>query len=348
MAFRGLIRKRITIYLLVNFVVMIVVITSVIGITISRTSREDAVKYALEITRSIALELDSLISQHQMMAVTIASILGSDPSKDRVKVKKLLFDLFDKSEWIVATYAGYEPDAFDGNDKPWRGAPTHTLQGQFVPFVHTYPEFGMIHDLSKAFVDSLRDIDKWDFYQGPKRTNAPFITPPWTYRDPNTNVLQKIVCLTAPIKWPDGTFRGMAGVNIDTGALLKKFNSFQVFEHGLVFIIFRDGMLLTYPDEDITFTKTILDIRDRFGDADLDKLVADIAAGRSGWIDGLHPISKRKSLIVYYPVKTSEWGVVMVAPLSDIQANRNSLILAIVAILVFLNCIFLLAVRFVT
>jgi hypothetical protein len=39
---------------------------------------------------------------------------------------------------------------------------------------------------------------------------------------------------------------------------------------------------------------------------------------------------------------------VMVAPLSDIQANRNSLILAIVAILAFLTCIFLLAVRFVT
>lgn len=346
MAFKELLRRRIVIHLLAYFVVLGLVIITVIGITISRTSREDAVKYALEMTRSITLELDSLISQHQMMAATLASILASEPTKDREKVKKLLFDLFDESKWIVATYAGYEPNAFDGDDKPWRGAPTHNLRGQFVPFIHTYPNYGMIHDVSKAFVDSLRDIDDWDFYQGPKRTNAPFITPPWTYRDPNAGVIQKIVCITAPIKWPDGTFRGMAGVNIDSGGLLKKYNSLQVFENGLVFLIYRDGMLITYPDEDITFSKTIFDIQERFGGADIDKLVADIAAGRSGWIDGLHPISQRKSLIVYSPVLTSEWGVVMVAPLSEIQANRNSLIILIAAIFVFLTGLFLVTVRF--
>lgn len=313
------------------FVVLSAAALLTVGLVMSRNSHRSAIAYASTVTESIAYDLDSIISQHQLMAVTMASILGSEPTRDREKVKKLLVDLFSRSKWIVATYAGYEPDAFDGDDAPWAGKPTHTLSGQFVPFIHTPNRYGMVHDASKAFVDSLRDIDKFDFYLGPKRTNAPFITPPWTYRDHATGVLTKIVCLTAPIQWPDGSFRGMAGVNIDTGAMLDKFNSLKVFEHGMVFIVYKNGLLLTWPDESLTFTNTILDIGDRFGKANLDKLVADLAAGRKGAIEGRHPLTGTKAWLVYHPVPTSEWGVVVVAPRKDVFDSRNR-VLAIMAV----------------
>jgi methyl-accepting chemotaxis protein len=307
-----------------------------IGLVLSKNSHRSAIAYASSVTESIAFDLDSIISQHQLMSITMASILSSDPTRDREKVKKLLFDLFGRSKWIVATYAGYEPNGFDGNDAPWAGKPTHTLSGQFVPFIHTPNQYGMVHEPSKVFVDSLRNIDKYDFYLGPKRTNAPFITPPWTYRDHATGMLQKLVCLTAPIQFPDGSFRGMTGVNIDTGAMLEKFNSMKVFEHGMVFIIYKDGLLLTWPEENLTFTNRIFDVADRFGKANLDKLVADIAAGRKGAIEGRHPMTGAKSWLVYHPVPSCEWGVVVVAPRRDIFDSRNRVLAVLAVFLVLL------------
>ena len=306
-----------------------------IGLVMSKNSHRSAIAYASTVTESIAFDLDSIISQHQLMAITMSSILGSEPTRDREKVKKLLLDLFARSKWIVATYAGYEPNAFDGDDAPWVGKPTHTLNGQFVPFIHTPNKVGMIHDPARVFVDSLQNIDTYDFYLGPKRTNAPFITPPWTYRDHATGMLQKLVCLTAPIQWPDGSFRGMAGVNIDTGAMLEKFNSLKVFEHGMVFIVYKNGLLLTWPDESLTFTNTIFDIGDRFGKTNLDKLVADLAAGRKGAIEGRHPVLGTKSWLIYHPVPTSEWGVVVVAPRRDIFDSRNR-VMAVLAVFLIL------------
>ena len=327
-------RAKAAIAVLLPLAFMALVTAVVTGYSLSRENRESALAYTSGVTETIALDLDRIISDHQLMAITMASIYSSEPTRDREKVKKLLVDLFGKSSWIVATYAGWEPDAFDGDDKPWAGKPTHTVTGQFVPFIHCPNSIGMIHDPARIFVDSLQNIDKYDFYMGPKRTNAPFITPPWTYRGHRTGNLQKLVCVTAPIQWPDGSFRGMAGVNIDTGAMLDKFNSLKVMDHGLVFIIYKTGLLLTFPDESITFSQTILDIGDRFGNANLDKLIADIAAGRKGVTYGRHPVTGVKSWIVYHPVPTSEWGVVLVAPRMDVFRSRNTLIIVLMALFV--------------
>ena len=324
---------KLNLYIMTSLVSVFLVITLVVGIVTSRFSKENAINYATEVTHSIALDLEKTISDHNTMAITLASILTSNPTTSRENVKKMLFDLFDKSPWIVATYAGYEPNAFDGNDAPWVGKPSHTPKGQFVPFVHTPQKMGLTHNSSVIICDSLLNIGTYDFYQGPKRTNAPFITPPWTYLDPNTGLLQKLVCLTAPIKRADGSFRGMAGVNIDTGAILDKFNSLEVFKHGMVFIIYKDGLLLTFPEGKLTFDKKLSDIADRFGKADLGRLVKDISENRSGYMKGRHPITKAKSWLVYAPVPTSQWGVVVVAPERDVFAAKNGLLTTIIIVM---------------
>lgn len=317
---------RLNIYIMACLAVVFIIISIVIGMATSKTSEKNSLKYASEVTRSIALDLDKTISEHYTMAKTLASILNSNVITTRPAVVKMLIDLYGKSDWVVATYAGYEPDGFDGNDRPWKGKPVHNPAGQFLPFVHTHPKYGMIHDASKIIVDSLLNIETYDFYQGPKKANAPYITPPWVYLDPNTNVLQKIVCLTAPLQWPNGSFRGMAGVNINTGALLDKFNSLQVFPNGFVFIIHKDGLLLTFPDQKLTFEKKLSDIRDRFGNADLERLVSDIAGNRGGYIQGDHPVTGDASWLVYAPVPTTQWGVVVVAPKRDVFADKNRLL----------------------
>lgn len=330
--------KKLNIYIMASLAAAFLVISLVVGIVTSRNSQKSSLQYAAEVTRSIALDLDKTISEHNSMAVTLASVLSSNPTQSRETVKKILFDLFGKSNLIVASYAGYEPNAFDGRDAPWAGKPAHTPKGQFVPFVHTPYSMGFIHDPSVILCDSLQKIDMQDFYQGPKRTNAPYITPPWTDLLPS-GLLLKIVCLIAPIQWPDGSFRGMAGINIDTAAILDKFNSKKVFDHGFVFVIYKDGLLLTFPTQDgkdISFKKKLTseDIRERFGTADINKLISDISENRGGYTKGKNPITGAKSWLVYAPVPTSQWGVVVVAPERDVFAAKNSLLTTIIIVMI--------------
>jgi methyl-accepting chemotaxis protein len=106
-----------------------------------------------------------------------------------------------------------------------------------------------------------------------------------------------------------------------------------VFKHGLVFIIYKDGLLLTFPDEKLTFDKKITDLADRFGKADLGHLVKDISENRSGYIKGRHPMTGAKSWLVYAPVPTSQWGVVVVAPERDVFAAKNGLLATIIIVM---------------
>ncbi len=171
-------RTRRVVYLSILFAATGIISVALTGVTLSRSGREGAIAFASATTRSIAADLDRLVSEHEYMAVTLASVLSSDPTRNRENVIKILTDLYSQSSWIVATYAGYEPNAFDGDDRPWAGKPAHAPNGQFVPFIHPEASLGMVHEPSKIFVDSLRGIETFDFYLGPKRTNAPFITPP--------------------------------------------------------------------------------------------------------------------------------------------------------------------------
>lgn len=330
--------SKLSLCIMASLGTVFLIITLVVAITTSRNSATDALEYAAEVTRSTALDMDKAISEHNHMTMTLASILSSDPTASRENVKRLLTDLFSKSDWITATYAGYEPNAFDGNDAPWRGKTAHAPNGQFLPFVHTPYSMGLVHDPAKLLCDSLQNIESQEFYQGPKRTNAPLITPPWTDQLAN-GVLLKLVCLVAPIQRADGSFRGMAGINIDTGALLNKFNSMTVFEHGFVFAIYKDGLILTFPEDggaDVPFKKKLTDpdIRKRFGSADIEKLVGDIAGNRSGSVRGRNPLTGDKSWLVYSPVPTSQWGVVVVAPERDIFAAKNRLLATIITVMV--------------
>ncbi len=318
--------SKLSLYIMGSLAAVFLVISLVVGITTSRNSQQDALRYASEVTRSIALDLDKTISEHNQMAITLASILSSDPTKNRANITQLLIDLSAKSPWLTATYAGYEPNAFDGNDAPWKGKPNHGANGQFLPFITINTDSTGKKTLNSGY---LQNIDIYDFYQGPKRTNAPFITPPWTYQD------AKFVSLTAPIQWPDGSFRGMAGVNIDTSALLDQYNSLTPFEHGMVLIVYNDGMLVTFPEPELAFVSKITDpeVAERFGKVNMERLVRDIAANRTGSVIGKNPITGDKSWLVYAPVPTSQWGVVVVAPERDVFAAKNRLLTTIIVVM---------------
>ncbi len=365
--------KKITVIITLCLLVAFIFLTLVVGYVTGKNAVSSSMQYVHEITEHIAVDIDKLLSNHLMIVESTANTLTVEMTYNKNKIIELLKKQFDTSDWIVATFAGYEPDAFDGegekftynNDemvafvnegisidtgklgaealklyKKFSTLPPETIRhdpdygflfshgenGQFLPFV--------TGNRDSTLIQHLYNIDIYDFYQAPKRINGSVIVPPWTFND------ARFLTICTSIKWPDGTFRGVAGLNIDVGEFLQRFNDMHIYEGGYVFIIYKNGMLITYPEEDITFTTNIRDIRDQFGDLNVDKLIGDISMKYSGVQQGTDPITGKDARFVYQPLEIGEWGVVVVVPDEDIFRSKKHL-LSIILLVLFVTVVFI-------
>ncbi|MBN1290548.1 MAG: methyl-accepting chemotaxis protein [Candidatus Latescibacteria bacterium] len=365
--FRGIATKLNSI-IIFSLLISFVILTVVVGYIAGENAEESSLGYAEEMTKYVASELDKLLSNHLKIVISMSNVLTTELTQDKLKIIRMLQKQFESSEWIVATYAGYEPSMFDKDDESFiynneellafvnDGAEldrsllgpkakrlfdsfryvspdsirnderfilmfSHGENGQFLPFVTGTQDSTM--------VQHLYNIDIYDFYMGPKRTNAPIVVAPWTFQ------AARFLTIAAPIQWPDGRFRGVTGLNLDVGEFLTTYNDLKVFNDGYVFIIYKDGMLITYPQEDLTFVTNIRDIGERFGGMDIEKLISDIDIGRPGILEGKDPMYGNNAWFVYHPVKTGNWGVVIVAPEKDIYAAKTHLLTVIVILMSF-------------
>ena len=348
---------RINFFVIGSMILIFTISAFIIWPIATRSSKEAALSYCTEMSKSIAGEVDKLLAEHLNIAVSYAQVLTNNPSGDRSKVIELLFSMFDISPWITATYAGYEPNSFDGDDVSHKDEIAHSEDGQFLPFLSTRPVKGQPYEVAK-----LQNIDTYDFYLGPKRTNAAFITAPWTYSN------AKFLTLAAPIQDEKGRFRGCAGLNLNVGDLIDTYNKRTVLENGYVFLVYKDGMLITFPgvkggsseaggttvsaaDDESgvqVFSTKISEVSDKFGKADLRKLVNDIAAHKTGCTLGSDPVSGKKAWLIYAPVPTGDWGVVVVAPKSDVMAGQRKVLITIGAFMLVSLLVVFAVVSFVT
>jgi len=359
--------------IILSLLILFAVLTVVIGYIAGENAEEVSLGYAEETTKYVVSEIDKLLSNHLKIVISMSNVLTTEMTQDKLKIIDMLQKQFEASEWIVATYAGYEPYQFDGsddgyiynneelvafanesvepdlsllgpkarrlydsfkhippdsirNDEKYIELFSHGENGQFLPFI--------TGNADSSLVQHLYNIDIYDFYMGPKRTNAPVVVPPWTFEE------ARFLTICAPIQWPDGRFRGVTGLNLNVGEFLRKHNDLRVFENGYIFIIYKDGMLITYPDEDMTFVTNLRDIKSRFGDMDIEKLISDVANGYPGILKGKDPLHGEDAWFVYNTVETGNWGVVVVAPQKDIYAAKNRL-LNIIVFMMFIVIVFI-------
>ena len=359
--------------IILSLLILFAVLTVVIGYTTGKNAEEVSLGYAEETTKYVASEIDKLLSNHLNIVISMSNVLTTEMTQDKQKIIDMLRKQRESSDWIVGTYAGYEPYQFDGsddgyiynneellafvndgvepdlsllgpqarrlydsfkhispdsiqNDEKFIDLFSHGENGQFLPF--------LTGNADSSRVQHLYNIDIYDFYMGPKRTNAPIVVRPWTFED------TRILTIAAPIQWPDGRFRGVTGLNLNVAEFLRKHNKLRVFDTGYVFIIYNDGLLITYPEEDMTFVTNLRDIKSRFGDLDIEKLISDVANGYPGILKGKDPLHGDDAWFVYNAVETGNWGVVVVAPKKDIYAAKNRL-LSIIVIMMFIAIVFI-------
>jgi methyl-accepting chemotaxis protein len=243
---------------------------------------------------------------------------------------------------LVGVWAGFQPDAFDGNDKAAIGSEGADPTGRFVPYI--YPKDGGVQ------LDPMVSVDKQDasgdFYQIPFKSGEDTVLEPYIYPVAGKDTL--LVSLATPVK-VDGKVIGVVGVDISLNQMNEDLTKVRPYGTGSISVISYGGLFAASLDQK-NLGKVFADNSPVFPAA-----VPRIQNGESFMLDdyskALQTDVKRVLVPMYIGKAPKPWSVMVNLPMDKILAPVNEIvttnvIIAVVVVLL-LAVVIMLLVRYV-
>ncbi len=202
-----------------------------------------AQSYAQQLAARNALEISSHIEKALHSARHLAESLGSLKSAnltDRERATLILKGILAANPDFLGVWTGWEPNAFDGQDKQFAGKLGHDNTGRFVPYWN--------RGGGKTQVEPLIDYEipgAGDYYVLPKKTGKEVIIEPYIYPVNGQNML--ITSLVVPIFY-EGRFVGVAGIDIALDTIQEKVSKFKIYESGYATLVSNTGIVVSDRD----------------------------------------------------------------------------------------------------
>jgi methyl-accepting chemotaxis protein len=258
-------------------------------------------------------DYDANMQTYVSMAKTLASNMANYDSGNRDEVISMVKNLLVTTPGALGTYVAYEPNAFDGRDSEYANTATYGSTGKFAPYWNTLS--------GSVVLDPLADYETADYYLTPKALQESVVMEPFLY----DGVL--MVSYIAPIM-RDGKFIGISGMDASLNSIDEEMAKVKVYDTGYAFMTSKQGVFLSHPtNKDWIGTKSLTSI----SASGFDQMAADIAAGKSGSIRTLDPVTGVDTNMFYAPIKSSGFAFVMVVPEDELMAGvtdlRNQLII---------------------
>jgi methyl-accepting chemotaxis protein len=243
---------------------------------------------------------------------------------------------------LVGVWAGFQPDAFDGNDKGGVGSEGADKTGRFVPYI--YPKDGGVQLDPMVSVDSQKSDG--DFYQIPFKSGEDTVLEPYIYPVAGKDTL--LVSLATPVK-VDGKVIGVIGVDISLNDMNDELVKVRPYGTGSVSVI-SSGGLFAASIEPKNLGKPFVDASPMFKDA-LPRVQNGESFTAQDWSNALQTDVTRVFVPMQIGQASKPWSVMVnlpdnkiLAPVRDI-AFTNIVIAIIVVVL--LAVVIMLLVRFV-
>jgi DNA-binding CsgD family transcriptional regulator len=140
---------------------------------------------------------------------------------DRHLLSEIMRGVLLANPGLLGVWTVWEPDALDGRDALFAGAPGHDQSGRFVPLWHRHG--------GKVQLEANTDYDEphAEWYWAPTRQGAEVLIDPYEYRVAGNKLL--ISSLAAPIVH-SGRCVGVAGFDIHMDVLLEASNQPNIFD----------------------------------------------------------------------------------------------------------------------
>jgi methyl-accepting chemotaxis protein len=297
---------------IVPVVLAVFIVLTVISIWMSGNAQQKlAYESTAQLAANYANEFDTRMSSDLSISRTLSLVMTGYRAGVREEVSRVIKSLVENNPDILGAYVGYEPDAFDGKDARYLNTPGHDQTGRFIPYWNRLT--------GKLTLDPLADYEISDYYLIPKTTLADSVIEPYLYQ----GVL--MTSYISPIIDHAGKFTGIAGVDVSLNILDTQVSEIKVLDSGYAFLVSNTGIFVSAPDKALIGTTSLSSFAKEKNNPQLEGISAHIQAGKSGYVQTNDPFTGKKVTIFYTPVKTGNWGFVVVAPDAEMLAGVNQL-----------------------
>ncbi len=320
MSFLSSLRGRMLVFVVATAAVVCVAVCAVIAWKARASLTEDAYLTADTLASGIGDRVTNEFETVFAAAQTVAHYAGSQKARG-VRGDRAVFDAFlirmleGHSGWL-GTYTGWEPDAFDGRDAEFRGAPGHDATGRYMPY--------WVRADGKIIREPLVDYDKpgvGDYYLIPTTTGKPALIDPYLYPVAGRQLF--VVSFVAPIL-AGGRPVGITGVDYLLEDINAELAKVRPYGEGNVKLIDASGNFAVTPDRELL---------GKPAEALPPDAVRAVAEGRAHrWIDEkgwLHLARAVKSRSMQKP-----WVLVVSFPMTAALQGATQLVEMVVAMFV--------------
>ena len=287
-----------------------------------RTARREALEKTVEMANRYAAEITNDMDGAANTARSLANVLTTMRQEraypDRQLLIRIVRRFLDANPQLMGVWTVWEPNALDGLDQKFRGAPGHGETGRFVPY---WNRVGGLH--LEPCVDYDTPGPQSDYYAIPMTTGRETVIDPTAYVIGDRDV--EVVSVVSPIRI-GGRSLGVAGVDFSMEKLSQMVARVHPFDTGHCFLMTNGGEVVAHPDPAQI---------GQIGFSDPEVLAAVRAGEIRSWLRETEPINGRRSFMVVAPISIGHtgtpWSLGISVPVRRVLADafrlRNSAIL---------------------
>lgn len=313
---------------LLTYLLAITAIISQSFDTARREALEKTVEMAHRYAARIANDMNGAANTARSLANVLTTFRQERANPDRQLLIRIIRRFLDAHPQLLGAWTVWEPNALDGRDPEFRGAPGHSETGRFVPY---WNRVGGMH--LEPCVDYDKPGPQGAYYRVPMETGRDTVVDPTTYVIGNRDV--EVVSLVSPIRI-GGRSLGVAGVDFSMAKLAQMVARVHPFDTGYGFLMTNGGEIVAHPHPEFI---------GRIGVSapGIRQAIAD-GANRS-WTRADDPVTGLRSYTVVSPIQIGHtgtpWSLALSVPVRQVLADAfrlrdATLLIALVSLLLIL------------
>jgi methyl-accepting chemotaxis protein len=247
--------------------------------------------------QQVGAELGRNIEVARTLAKTFETLKAKGIT-DRGVYEAVLGDELAAHPAILATWAAWDPNAFDGKDKAFAGKPGYDATGHFAPGWSRGPD----GKLSMSMAADYLVPGAGDYYLVAHDSGKENFTDPYRYSytgKKEDEVLETSFAI--PLK-ADGKVIGVVGIDIGLDQVAALTKTIKVFETGYVIIVTNSGIRVTHPKPEL--------VGKPIGDdtpSEKEGILSAVREGRNHFITKPNLSNGSVSLLHYAPIGVGIW-----------------------------------------
>ncbi|MCL2558774.1 MAG: HAMP domain-containing protein, partial [Treponema sp.] len=273
--------------------------------------------------RQVAGEFKNFLDTHWHKAATALSTLDHyeliPVEARREFIDCFMHDIVVENPEVINVWSVWDPDALEGDDGAWIGAPGTDARGRFVP-MHTRTEAGEI--ISQV----ASDFEGQEFYVRPRMVGEQIITD--QYERILGGELRRPVSIAAPIRNSEGEIVGVFGIDMGLRRLHNIGQNFEKAFHGTIAAAYTNyGTIISHFDDSRIGSNMIATEGDIFG-AHLSAMGEAVRGGSELNFDLDLDGDTFRFVAVPVPVADSgsAWSFMLALPMDEVHENTYAMI----------------------